>query len=104
MFHASTASTFANVENKHVAFERRSLHKLQFVLADAPQILFDLFFAPVITVNHNPNLRFDSTQRKHFELPCLDGRVDESVVALGITAEHSSPAHRLHQLNYRTGC
>ena len=99
MFHSTATGAFANVENKHVAFERRSVHQFQFILADAPQIFFHLFLAPVITVDHHPNLGFNSGQLKHFELPCLDGSVGEGIVIRRIATNSSSSAHRFSGLN-----
>src|SRR5258708_30316557 len=47
------ALPISNMKYECVAFEWRSVHELQFVIADPPQILFDLFLPPVIAVNHN---------------------------------------------------
>src|SRR6266436_2094797 len=60
MLHAAATCPFANVDNKRVALEGRSIHELQFVPANPPEVLFDVFLAPVIAVNHDPNLGLKS--------------------------------------------
>jgi len=99
MLHASPTGPFSSVENKRVAFERRSIHELQFVFADPPQVLFDLFFAPVFSVNHDPNPGFNSGQLKHLELPSFDGRIDESIVIRRLATQTPKTARPVHMLN-----
>src|SRR5258708_1417561 len=93
VFHATAASSFANVQNEGVAFEWRSAHELQFILADTLQVFLNLFLFPVVTVYYNPNLWLNPCQFKLVEFACLDGSVDERIVTCGITAKTSSPTH-----------
>src|SRR5258708_623690 len=53
VLHATATGSLANMKYACVPFEWRSLHELQFVIADPPQILFDLFLPPVIPINDN---------------------------------------------------
>src|SRR5712664_723859 len=103
MLHAAATSSLANVKNKRVALERRSIHELQLVLADTFQIAFNLFLLPVIAVNHYPNRGLKPRQLKFFKFTCLDGSIDKGIVAGGITAEVSNCSTPFNHLNRRTG-
>ncbi len=99
VLHASATCSLANVENERVAPEWCSIHELQFVLTNSPQVFFNVFPAPVISMDHNPDLGLKSGQLKHRELPGFDGCVDERIVTFGITTETSGSAHRFNKLN-----
>ncbi len=104
MFHSSPARPFADMKNEGVAFEWRPFHQLQLVLADALEVLLDLFPLPVVTMNHNPNLGLDAGQLKFLEFACLNRTIGKLIVARGVTTEITDSAHRFHALDGRAGC
>src|SRR5216684_622459 len=71
------------MENKRVVLKRRSVHELQFVPADSPQVFFDLFPLPIFPVNHHTNLWRYAGQLKFVGLAHLDGPIREPLIVRG---------------------
>src|SRR6266567_5199196 len=80
MLHASASRSFANVQDKRVPFEGRSLHQLYFILANALQLLFYALLLPIVPMNHDRHAWRHSGQIELFKFAELDGSVRESIV------------------------
>ena len=81
MLHSSAACAFSDVQDKCVVLKRRTTHQFYFVLADAPQFIFDAVFPPVVAVNHHGDSRRHPRQIKLLEIADFDRTIRKGIVS-----------------------
>src|ERR1700674_3258756 len=80
MLHPAAAHSFANVENEQVALVWCTFHELQFVLADALQLLVDLLFSPINPMHDHVDAWRNSRQVELFKFTDFNRSVRERIV------------------------
>src|SRR5229473_2969380 len=81
MLHAAATGLLADVENKGVVLEGRSIHELQLILTDSLQVVFDLFLPPVVAMNHDGHGGRHLWQFEYINIPNFNRTIRERVIA-----------------------
>src|SRR3984893_7973279 len=105
MFHASARSggTLSKMHQKSVTLERRAIHQPQFIRANTPQFLLELFSLPTIALDYGPNRRTPLGDLKFFELTGFNGCVRQRIVARRVKSKIPGTAHLLEPLKRSAG-